>query len=258
MSLELTIDGKRVEAEKGESLLEVARRAGARIPSLCHHPLLRPYGACRLCLVEVEERGRVKTTTSCNYEVREGISVRTDTPELRRHRRMVLELILSRAPDAPAVRELAKEYGIEKPRFSTAPPPAGRDRCILCGLCARVCEEVVGACAITLFGRGDKRGLEVPFGELIAESCIGCGACAAVCPTGAIEMESIAAAVLRARPAVDRPCRYALMGLMPGALCPNDYRCAACEVDQRFVEACDPYHPIFAARGLISLEDGED
>jgi bidirectional [NiFe] hydrogenase diaphorase subunit len=259
MPLSLTIDGKKVSAEPGESLLDVALRSGAEIPHLCHHPLITPYGACRLCLVEVTRTGRTKITTSCNYEVLDGIEVRTDTDEVRRHRRMVLELLLGLAPDAAPVRQLAREYGIEgQGRFTPAPPPAGRSNCILCGLCARICEEVVGACAITLSGRGDRKGLEVPFGDRLAASCIGCGACAWICPTDAIDLESIAAEVLRARPATDRPCRYASMGLMTGALCPNDYNCKACEVDQRFFELCRPHHPIFAARGRVPLPDGED
>ncbi len=250
-SFRITVDGTPVEASAGESLLEVARRAGAQVPSLCHHKWLRPYGACRLCLVEVTRGGRTRLTTSCNYEVLPDIEVRTDSDVIRRHRRMVLQLLLGLAPDAAAVKGLARAAGVAEAAFRPAPAPAGRDGCIVCGLCARVCAEVVGAAAITLSGRGERKGLEVPFGERIADSCIGCGACAAVCPTDAIRMEDIAVAALRKRPATDRPCRYALMGMMPGALCPNDYDCARCEVDQRFVEACRPEHPIFAARGLL-------
>lgn len=246
----LIIDGQPVTACLGESLLDVARRSGAEIPSLCHHPLLEPYGSCRLCLVEVTKSGKTKLTTSCNYEVQDGIEVRTDTERVKKHRRTVLELLLALAPDAPAVQGIARAHGLTAPRFTAGLPPAGRPRCILCGQCARVCTEVVGAAALCLSRRGDRRGLVAPFEERIAESCIGCGACAHVCPTGAVEMESAAVERLRKLPADRRPCRYALMGLMPGALCPNNYDCALCEVDQRFHEAASPHHPVFVARGL--------
>lgn len=258
MTLSLVIDGKTVEAKSGENLIDVARRNGAMIPSLCHHPFIRPYGACRLCLVEVTAGNRKKITTSCNYEVQDGIEVRTDTEEVLKHRKMVLRLLLGMAPDAEAVKGVARANGIGDATFEPAKPAAGRDNCILCGLCSRVCEEVVGACAITLSGRGDRRGLEVPFRERVAQNCIGCGACAAVCPTGAIEMESIKVDVLRRQPATRRLCRYNMMGMMPGALCPNNYDCAVCEVDQRFVEACKPHHPVFAAKGLFRPSGWEE
>jgi len=258
MTVSLTIDGKAVEAEAGESLLDVARRNGAMIPSLCHHPFIKPYGACRLCLVEVRSGKRSKITTSCNYEVLDGIEVKTDTEEVLKHRRMVLRLLLAMAPEAESIRGIARANGVTEPGFGSLEAPADRDGCILCGLCARVCQEVVGASAITLSGRGDGKGLEVPYRERVSDDCIGCGACAAVCPTGAIEMESIKVEVLRKRPATDRPCRYNMMGMMPSALCPNNYDCAVCEVDQRFVEACKPHHPVFAARGLFRPRGWED
>jgi predicted molibdopterin-dependent oxidoreductase YjgC len=251
MALSITIDGKKVSAEPGESLLDVALRNGAEIPSLCHHPKVKPYGACRLCLVEVTKGGRKKITTSCNYEVLEGIEVTTNSEKISKHRKTVLELLLGVAPNADRVKGLAKVYGINAPAFKPIDPPAGRENCIVCGLCARVCTGVVGAAAIVMTGRGDRKGLQVPFSERISDSCIGCGACASVCPTGAIDMESVAVALRRKKPASERKCRYNMMGLMPGALCPNNYDCARCEVDQRFMEASHPHHPVFAARGLV-------
>ena len=108
MALSLTIDGKTVTAESGENLLDVARRNGAQIASLCHHSHIEPYGACRLCLVEVTKGGRKKLTTSCNYEVLDGIEVVTDTDEIKAHRKMVLELLLGLAPHSKRIQGLAR------------------------------------------------------------------------------------------------------------------------------------------------------
>jgi NADH dehydrogenase/NADH:ubiquinone oxidoreductase subunit G len=187
MTVKFKINGVDVEAAEGASVLDVARRYGFEIPSLCHHEAVTPYGACRLCLVEIAKGGRKKLTTCCNYEVLEGISVVTDTPEIRRHRAMVLELILAEAPDAEPLRRLAAEYGVKTTRFPEKPKgEAGEKRdCILCGLCVRVCSEIVEVNALTFNGRGEKRGVGAPYLEQ-PQACIACGACAWVCPTGCI------------------------------------------------------------------------
>jgi NADH dehydrogenase/NADH:ubiquinone oxidoreductase subunit G len=186
MTVAFTIDGVKVEAEAGDNVLDTSRRYGFEVPSLCHHEAVVPYGACRMCLVEITKGKRRKITTSCNYEVLPGIEVRTDTPEIRRHRAMVIELILAEAPDNKAVRELAAEYGVTKPRFKVdAEEARKREGCILCGLCARACTEIVGVSAITFRGRGDGREMGTPFLEE-PKACIACGACAWVCPTSCI------------------------------------------------------------------------
>jgi len=187
MQVTFKINGETVKAEWRENLLKVARREGFYIPALCYHEALSPYGACRLCLVEVvEPRGRRRITTSCTYPVDEGIEVFTETERVLRNRRMVLELLLTRAPDAPVLRELAESMGIEKPRFE--PIEEDGRGCILCGLCVRVCSEAVGANAIGFAGRGTGREVTSPF-HIQADACIGCGACAEVCPTGVIKIE---------------------------------------------------------------------
>ncbi|MCP4675053.1 MAG: 4Fe-4S dicluster domain-containing protein, partial [Deltaproteobacteria bacterium] len=165
------------------------RRYGIEVPSLCHHEAVTPYGACRVCLVEIDKGGRKKITTSCNYEVLEGIEVQTDTPEIRSHRATVLELILAEAPGSETIRKLAAEYGVEKPRFlREEDSDKKRDNCILCGLCARVCAEIVEVNALTFKGRGDSRQMGPPFLEE-PQNCIACGACAWVCPTDCIGFE---------------------------------------------------------------------
>ncbi len=231
---------------RGESLLDALGRAGFEVPSLCHLPGLSPYGACRLCLVEIEKGNRRSLITSCNYPVLDGIRVLLDTEKVQRHRRMVLELLLSMAPDSSRLRALARQYGVVETRL------AGRtsaDGCILCGLCVRVCREAVRAGALGMAGRGATKTLaRRPFGEF-PDDCIGCGACAFVCPTGAVSMEPEAVARLRARWGEERPCRYSLMGLAPGSVCENDYQCRRCEVDQGMVDRAGGRHPAFLLPG---------
>ena len=181
----LEINGKKVEAEEGVTVLEAAKSAGFDIPTLCYHEALEPYGACRLCTVEITSAGRPRLVTSCQYPVEEGLVVNTDTPQVIKARKMLVELMLARCPSVPKIQELAQEYGVDKPRFKVK-----EELCILCGLCSRMCEEVVGVSAINFHKRGFEREVTTPFAE-ISEACIGCGACAKVCPTGAIILEDI-------------------------------------------------------------------
>ncbi len=181
----LVLDGKEIVAEQGATILEVARKNSVPIPALCYHPALEAYGACRLCTVEVVVRGRKRLVTSCNYPVAEGIEVHTNSEEVRKARRVVLELLLARCPDVELIQDLAAQYGVDKPRFSLE-----GDNCILCGLCTRICKERMGIGAIEIMGRGIDQKVSTPFDKL-ADVCLACGACAFVCPTGAIKLEDI-------------------------------------------------------------------
>ncbi len=181
----IIIDGIETEGREGESLLDVARRVGIDIPALCHHPAVEPYGACRLCVVEVIDRGRSRITTACTYPAIWDVEVKTQSEKVRETRRLMIELLLGRAPKAKRLLELAEEYGARADRFKADDP---ENLCILCGLCVRVCEEVVGASAIGFQERGMNRDVGTPL-NIQSEMCIGCGACAAVCPTDAIKIE---------------------------------------------------------------------
>ena len=177
------IDGQPVEGKEGGNVLEVALDAGIDIPHLCYNESVKPYGACRLCLVEVVRKGRARMTTACTHPVLEGMEVRTQTEKVLRARRMIIELILGMCPGDALIQKMAKEMGVEEVRFKR-----GDKDCILCGLCARVCDEVVGAHAIQFASRGDRREMIPPFGGE-AMSCIACGACVVICPVNVIGME---------------------------------------------------------------------
>jgi heterodisulfide reductase subunit A len=179
----IEVGGKAVEADGTTMLLQVLLREGCEVPHLCWHPRLRPYGACRLCLVEVEMEGRRRIATSCNHPVLPGMKVRLDTEEILEQRRSLFEVLLAQAPDSEKLRAYAARYGVP-----STPLRLQEGRCILCGLCERICREVVGADAIGFAGRGSARTLGSPFEEL-SPRCIACGACAFVCPTGAIAVE---------------------------------------------------------------------
>ncbi len=181
----LTIDNQKVEVEAGSTVLEAAEKLGITIPTLCHHKSLKPYGACRVCLVEIGEPGKSWLQTSCTYPAQEGMVVQTDTERVRKTRRIMLELLLARCPDAPAIKALAEQYGVGEPRF-----PKQNDDCILCGLCVRVCEERMGVGAVSFANRGSQRKIAVPY-DKHSPICIACGACKVVCPTNAVDLSEV-------------------------------------------------------------------
>jgi len=181
----LTIDGKQVQVEGGATILDAAKQLDIEIPTLCYHPAIEPYSACRVCLVQIIEGDRSHLAASCSYPAEEGLVVRTDSSEVLEARKMVVELLLARAPKAEKIRELAAKMGVEKPRF---PVDENGDDCILCGLCVRACEEVVGKSVVNFINRGAEREVTTAFGEP-SEECITCGACALVCPTECIKIE---------------------------------------------------------------------
>ncbi len=192
----LIIDGQEAQAEEEQTILEVARQAGIEIPTLCYHPLLEPYGACRLCTVEVIRHGRSRLETSCTYPAWDGLEVKTGSPAVVRARKAILELLLSRCPNVPVIQGLAREYGITEPPFPTDEPD---EKCILCGLCVRTCHEMVKADVLNFSQRGIERQVGPPFLEE-SRQCIGCGACTIMCPTGAIEILLEEAAVYEEKP----------------------------------------------------------
>ena len=203
------MDNKTVEANEGETLLTVLRREGVHVPTLCYLEGLPPSGACRMCLVEVE--GAPTLVPSCSYPAAAGIRVRTQSPKVLAARRMIIELLLANHPDdclycsrngTCDLQSLAQSMGIRQRRFrgrkseremDVSSPSIIRDpeKCVLCGKCVRVCEEVQGVAAIDFNGRGSRAYIGTAFDTgLNLSSCINCGQCILVCPTGALTEHS--------------------------------------------------------------------
>ncbi len=200
----MMIDDIPVMIEGEKNLLELIRKAGIELPTFCYYTELSVYGACRMCMVENQKGGM---EAACSTPPRDGMVIYTNTPKLRKYRKMILELLLSNhCRDCTTcdkngkcrLQELAARFDIHKIRFeNTASKPCLDDsslcitrdanKCILCGDCVRMCNEVQNVGAIDFAFRGSKMKVSTAFGKPIAESnCVGCGQCAAVCPTGAI------------------------------------------------------------------------
>ena len=186
--ISLTIDGKTAEVPKGTTILQAAKLLDIKIPTLCYHPLIKPFAACRVCVVETKTKWGDELVPSCQVACRDGMVVNTNNQHVLKARRFILEMMLARWPNVPILRKYAEEAGLKAPRFTSALKDERQDACILCGLCVRACDEVVGASAISFAERGIQRRVSTPF-NLESEECIACGACALVCPTSHIKFE---------------------------------------------------------------------
>ncbi len=196
--MKATLNGNEYTFDGDMTILEAARSTGVHIPTLCHNEFLEPYGGCRLCLVEVE--GKRGLVPACTTMLEEAMTIRTESDKITKSRRFVVELLLSRCPDAVAVQKLARSFDIPFDD-ERALDPVGRyllyrapkrekTNCILCNLCVRVCAQIPKRFALSFEGRGIERRVRPPF-EKPAETCIGCGSCAYVCPTKTITVEEV-------------------------------------------------------------------
>ncbi|MFW6369342.1 MAG: [FeFe] hydrogenase, group A, partial [Myxococcota bacterium] len=227
----LTLNGRSYAIKDTDtSLLELARRVGVEIPTFCYHSELSVYGACRLCLVDVEGMGIV---TSCTTKPADGMVVRTQTGEIRQMRRIAVELLLashdSSCPTCPRsadckLQSISRSLGVEEVRFrnlrkdqpiDTSSPAIVRNpnRCVLCGDCVRFCSEIQGIGALDFVNRGREVAVMPAFGKTIADvECVGCGQCAAVCPTAAIVPRSD---VERAHALLEDPDKVVVVQIAP-------------------------------------------
>ncbi len=179
----LTINDREVSGQDGWTILEVAREHGIDIPTLCQHGAVEPSGACRLCMVEVDDGRRRRMVASCLYPIRAGLKVWTESDRIQNVRRWILQMLVDEHPGSERLQVLAQTYGVKASRFKSS---RYEDVCILCGLCVRACEEVAGVGCLSFGNRGVHKEVTTSY-HLPSPECIGCGTCLYVCPTGAME-----------------------------------------------------------------------
>jgi len=217
MSFTIEVNNKRLTARKGDTLLEVLRRGGINVPTLCHMKDMFPSGSCRMCVVELENTG--KLVPSCSFPATPDMKIKTHSPRVVEARKTIVELLQSNHPDDCLycvrnenceLQKLSRELHITERRFrgskttfhldrSSASIIRDPDKCILCGRCVRVCEEIMGVSAIDYIGRGSKTHIGTAFDKgLNTSSCINCGQCIMVCPTGALHEKGHFGEVLEA------------------------------------------------------------
>lgn len=196
----LQIDGKEVVAKEGMTILDAAKSIGVVIPTLCHHEKLAPYGACRICIVEADSRGRTNYVAACVYPVENDLVVRTRTEKVDATRKLILEQMLAHAPDSEQLQQLAQVYGADKNRFEKDP-----SFCILCGLCVRYCTEVKKANAVGYIDRGPRREISfIP--EVAMRECWDCKECFPLCPTSALQAAYVLTEAMMTPPEIESGC----------------------------------------------------
>jgi NADH dehydrogenase/NADH:ubiquinone oxidoreductase subunit G len=216
----ITVDGARLRAPQGTSVLDVALQYGTCIPHLCHFPGLSDIGACRLCIVEHVKNGRSKVTASCTLEAREGMVIRTNTPRIRHLRKNIAELLVAQAPNSRAIQDIAVRCGVKESRY-----PFRNEDCVLCGRCVRLCGEFWQARARGFVGRGKDRHVDFPFG-VRPDFCKMCGACIDNCPM-----------TIQPCPGPMKPGEERLCGMCESQLMMNqdfDDMCVQCELGKGF------------------------
>ncbi len=188
--IEITINDKKILVAKDTFLLAAVKEAGFTVPTLCHHKQLTPSGICRLCVCEIETGEEKHLVTSCNYPIRGEIIVHTESEAVKAHRKTLAAMLLARWPNVGPIKAIAHKCGVTEADvlpFRGELADENPKACILCGHCVKACEEFIQERILDFAGRGIKRHITMPFGE-VDSHCVGCTSCAYVCPTGALEI----------------------------------------------------------------------
>ncbi len=233
-SVTVSVDGRVSTVSAGTTILDAARQMGIAIPTLCHYRGLSPYGACRVCLVEIETPRGPRLVASCSHPIEEKLVVHTDSQTVLAARRTVVQLLLAQAPQSTELAAFAAKLGIENTPFERK----AEGKCILCGLCVRVCKDLMGRGVISMFGRGATRVVRPAFGEQ-TDQCQACGACVTVCPTGAVDL-----AATTARRPVPHRTGY------------DQYLCARPSIDMAHPQAA-PRVPAIDRDNCVHFQTGE-
>jgi len=186
--IEITLNDQKVQVEEGSTILDAANKIGVDIPALCHQSSVEPYGACRLCTVEIHDGRKTRMVTACNYPIRTPITVNTVSEKTVKTRNTSIQMMMLRWPNVPYIKEMAEKYKVITPDYIHTQVDYNENACVLCGLCVRICKQegiLKGIMGFT--GRGSSRAVKVnmPFEEH-PDQCQECHKCEAICPTGAI------------------------------------------------------------------------
>lgn len=175
-NITLTINGARLRATKGDSVLDVALRNGICIPHLCHVKTFTPIGVCRICIVELIKNGKSKVTTSCTLAAEEGMVIQAHSEKIIKARKNIAEMLVAEAPNSRAIQDLAVRCGVNNVRY-----PFRNKDCVLCGRCVRACTELWQSKSLGFVGRGANRSVRLPFDKR-PEYCKRCYSCITMCP----------------------------------------------------------------------------
>lgn len=179
----INVDGRDIGADEGETIIEAANRAGIKIPTLCYHEAVSPFGACRLCSVEVLTGGKPKVVQSCIFKAKPGLVIKTKSSSVIELREKILGQIFGDTLKEEEITRFAEKDSLDELQF-----PKGDQVCRICGLCIRVCKEISEAKAIKFEGKGKEKRV-VPSAPDVSNICIGCGGCTYLCPTGNIRID---------------------------------------------------------------------